>query len=249
MITPDLSDAYAKLARGRHHIADLEASISAYLATDFYRLRLEVDQWEGRMEVIFDSLHQPNKTINALIGDAIGNLRSALDYLVVALVAPISGKPDTCKFPFADDEKGFGGEVKATLSYSTQIIRDHFINKVQAYQGGNGHALWVLNKLRNRDKHRFLVATTNIAGITVSFRDRNGNVFKNCGMGVSQGNSGVFISAPINHIQFTDKPTPRFEIMLEEPPYLQGAPVASFLNGVASDVQSLLDAIKVVFNL
>src|ERR1700730_14902236 len=112
----DLSDARQKLARAREHIADAEARIGGFLATNFYRLRFEPDQREGRVKIIFDSLHQPDKNINAVIGDAVGNLRSMLDYAAVALVAPITGKPESVGFPFADDINGFTGEVSKALA-------------------------------------------------------------------------------------------------------------------------------------
>lgn len=84
----DVADARTKLSRARDHIADVESQINSFLSTDFYRLRFETNQGEGRVEVIFDSLHHPQKRVNALIGDAVGNLRSTLDYIAVALAYP-----------------------------------------------------------------------------------------------------------------------------------------------------------------
>lgn len=250
MHKPDLTDAREKLRRGRDHIADLETRIGAFLATDFYRLRFEADQREGRMKVLFDSLHEPDKRVNAVIGDAVGNLRSALDYLVVALAAPLAGSTEGLGFPFANDDKGFSGEVrsKRTLGFAEAAIQDYFIQEVQAYNGGKGHALWVLNKLRNIDKHRLLVATASMAGVRASWVDRGGNVFTDCEFGVLAGQNGTFINAPINSIKFTEQPKPMFEIQFREPPYVDGQVVPVFLHGAAGDVERLLDAIEVRLN-
>ncbi len=246
-IVPDLSEAYAKLERSRYHISDLEARITAYLATDFYRLTIKPNERNGLMEVTFDSLHQPDKQINALIGDAVSNLRSTLDYIVVALVAPITGKPEACGFPFANDEKGFIGEVgsKRAFGHADAAVRQFILDEVQAYKGGKGEALWVLNNLRNKDKHRLLVATASVAGVVLSFCDANGNTYRNMGCGIEAGQNSLLIRAPMNHIQFTDKPKLTFEILFEEPALIEHKPVAVFLNSVARNAQRILDAIQV----
>lgn len=243
---PDLSDARQKLTRAHEHIADVEARIGRFLATDFYRIRFEADQRANRLKIIFDSLHQPDKAINSVIGDVIGNLRSALDYALVALVKPITGKSDNIGFPFADNVNGFTGEATKSLKVCDPIILNHFINEVQAYNGGKGHSLWVLNKLRNIDKHRFLIAAVQMAGIKVSFQDANRNVFTDCTFGQVAGQSGPMIDAPINHIQFTNEPTPVFEVSIDEPPHVPKTPAVTFLNSLASDVKRFLDALEII---
>jgi len=234
------------LARAHEHIADVEARIVRFLATDFYRIRFEPDQRANRLKIIFDSLHQPDKMVNSVIGDVIGNLRSALDYALVALVAPITGKSEDIGFPFADDVKGFTGQATKSLTVCDRTILGHFINEVQAYDGGKGHSLWVLNKLRNIDKHRFLIAAVHIAGIRASFQDADRNVFTDCTFGQVAGQSGTMIDAPINHIQFTNKPTPLFEVGIDEPAYVPKTSAVTFLNSIASDVKHILDALEVI---
>jgi hypothetical protein len=242
---PDFSDARVKLARASEHTRDLQRRITSFLATDFYRLRFETDHRKQRIKVIFDSLHQPDKIVNAMIGDVVSNLRSVLDYIVVALVAPKIGKSEGIGFPNADNATGFEGEVtKAYLKHSTDIIRKHFIQEVQAYEVGKGRSLWVLNKLRNIDKHRFLLATVSLAGLSFDWIDRDGNIYTNIQMSLMAGNSGTFIDAPANYLEFTNQPCPTFEVMLNEAPHVINTPVIGFLDGLARDVKSTLDAIE-----
>jgi hypothetical protein len=244
MTAPDLSDAHVKLARAHNHIADIESQIRSFLSTDFYRIRLEPNEREGRIKIILDSLHNPDKTINALIGDAIGNLRSVLDYAVVALASPFTGRTAGSAFPFADNAEGFAGEVASSrcLGPCDAAVRQFFVDKVQAYQGGKGHAFWVLNKLRNIDKHRLLLSATQLAGVTASFRDRDGNVFTDFGMNITAGESCVFIDAPMNHIEFTDQPRAAFDILLKEPPFIE-APVGFVLKTLSKETKRFLDAL------
>lgn len=244
----DLSDAVIKLSRARDHISDLEVRLRAYLATDFYRLRVEPDEGGRRIRIVFDSLHQPDKSINALIGDAIGNLRSSLDYIAVALTYPITGKTDDAGFPFADSANGFAGEVRAKKGFGhcSIAIQEFFITDVQAYERGEGKNFWILNKLRNIDKHRLLFATTEIASVDISFRDKNGNTFKNIFFGLNSGQSGTLIDAPADYIEIRGKPKPAFQVMLQEPPYIQDVPVLEFLHEAARATEDLLDRIKAV---
>jgi hypothetical protein len=44
-------------------------------------------------------MHEVDKNINAVIGDAGSNLRSVLDYVAVALVKPFGGNPEKTGFP------------------------------------------------------------------------------------------------------------------------------------------------------
>jgi hypothetical protein len=169
MSNADFSHAEAKLERGRKHVADVDAAITAFTGSDFYTLQLEPNAGTGRIDVVYRSLHEPSRQLNVMIGDAISNLRSALDYIAVALVSPITGNASGIGFPFADDSAGFEGQAKSDRCFGKcdQSIVDYIVN-VQAYDGGKSRPLWVLNKLRNIDIHRLLLTTVNIAGVTVS---------------------------------------------------------------------------------
>ncbi|MEO9780390.1 MAG: hypothetical protein ABJH07_14255 [Sedimentitalea sp.] len=241
----DLSDAQLKLERARFHIADLDAQLDTYLSSDFYRLRLEKDNNERRWNVHFESLHKPDRTIDTVLGDAIGNLRSALDYAAVALVYPITNKTSGTGFPFADDEAGFRGQASSSrcFGHCEQRVKDYFTDVVQAFDGGAGHCFWVLNKLRNIDKHRLLVITTSLAGVSASWKV-GGVTFTDCGMAVEQGKQGVFISAPAGSIEFTEQPRATFEVEFNEPEVIRGRSVSDFLSSAADQVQCLLSTLK-----
>jgi hypothetical protein len=242
----DFSDAHQKLVRAREHISQAETIITSFLSTDFYKLRHEENQGKGRMKIDLDSFHQIDKRLNAVVGDVISNLRSVLDYVAVAIMTPVTGDLESIGFPFADDVKSFTGQVtKGCLRGADKTVIDYFINEVQTYKGGKGHSLWVLNKLRNIDKHRFLLCTLNIAQVRMSWRDVNNNVFTNCRLGVTAGQRGTVIDAPINHIEITDNPRPAFQVTIQEQPYVNDAPLIAFLEKIAGDVETFLNALKV----
>ncbi len=235
-----ISDAQAKLRRANEHISEVERLIRSYLATDFYRLSFEPDHGEGRIKVVFQSLHQPDKSIALAVGDAVSNMRSALDYAVVALTGL-----NKAAMPVADSAKGFKGELKSALVVNLGLDAvAFFISKIQAYENGVGHAVWQLNKLRNIDKHRFLLTTINVAGVTASWRDRSGSTFTDCSMMVQAGNGGTFIAAPANYIQFTGNPRPAFQVSLAEPPYFPNAPLIDTLKRLHSSTGACVNSMR-----
>ena len=214
--TPDFTDAEHKLNRAKSHIADVDFRIAGFLSADLYRLRFEPDEGKTHLKVILDSRHQIDPSINTVIGDAVGNLRSVLDYMAVALVSPIMNNTKRTKFPIAKDKSSFRGEVNGQNGFGPcdQRIRDYFIDHVQAYKDGAGHDIWVLNALRNTDKHRLLIVTTHLAGLKASWNDKRGNVHTNVTFGSSAGqNSSMII--PIDS-QFTDDPRPAFHVEFNE---------------------------------
>lgn len=246
---PDFAEAQAKLQHACAHIANVEALIASYLSTDFYRISFEPNKREGIVKVNFQSLHQPGKQINAAIGDAIGNLRSVLDYLTVAITRPLGANPEKVAFPFADNEQGFIGEANSARCFSiaSKEIIEILVNELQPYKGGNGHTLWVLNKLRNIDKHRFLVAVTQIAGFKASWV-AGGNIFINGHVGVKIGDKGCAIVAPSRDFYFTEDPRPTFEVEFAEPGVIERKPVIEFLHIVASQISRLLNRMEVATN-
>lgn len=245
MFNFDFSDARIKFERARKHISDLEKEIDRFLASEFFHLKSEYIAAEGTVQLVLDSLHQPNKEINAIFGDAIGCLRSCLDYIAVAMCSDKSGNSDQIYFPFADDDKGFAGQCKTDrLTLSPQLL-GLFIDQVQAYQGGKGHSFWVLNKLRNIDKHRFLLATVENAGFCASWVDNKGNVFNDVAISGPAGKRLNAVVAPVGYnLKFTVNPQPVFEVRVHEPPFVDGVEIVPFLTDTAVDIARLLNLLE-----
>lgn len=236
----DLSDAKAKLDRAAYHVGQLEAKIAEYLGSDFHKTTL--DPKEGSLR--FQSLHRMDKSINCLIGDAVGNIRSSLDYAAIAILKPITGKSDEGGFPFADDDQGFKGMVTKGYFSACPSLHVPFLDDVQAYKGGKGNTLWAINKLRNIDKHRLLIAAPAMAGVRVSVWDPVADFrMSNCWFGVRPGNNCHIIDKAPN-LKFTDKPHPFFEIRIEEPGVVERAAVVKFLKEASEAAKAFLDLVE-----
>jgi hypothetical protein len=76
----------AKIERAKEHIRDLNAEWQAFRATDSYGIRVDLDPQTGERVYRFEIRQQISIDIATIIGDAVHNLRSALDHLACQLV-------------------------------------------------------------------------------------------------------------------------------------------------------------------
>jgi|HubBroStandDraft_1064217.scaffolds.fasta_scaffold01099_5 hypothetical protein len=92
-----------------------------------------------------------------IAGDILQNLRTALDYLVCALVRANGGDDGRSAFPICNQEP-ISDQQKARFDTKINGMRDEakeIIRRIKPYKGGD-NILWSLHALNNRDKHRLL---------------------------------------------------------------------------------------------
>lgn len=88
-----------KVSRAEHHISGIESTIRAFTASDYYSLTAEYNARTGNNALKFRVKSLPVK-VPLAIGDAIHNLRTALDFLTSDVVYHHNGKRSTyTKFP------------------------------------------------------------------------------------------------------------------------------------------------------
>lgn len=168
-----------KLKRARAHLDTFYSTVQDFLKTDPYE---DVSEQYGYTEG--QKIIKPNQVLVIvhfkkregrelppdlpfLAGDAIYNLRSALDHLAYALVEKnLGGAPKTeqCMFPI---HSGLGSYMDAGVRACRDMSNaaKDIIQKLQPYHAEDrknpdalaNHQLGLLNKLSNIDKHRHLV--------------------------------------------------------------------------------------------
>jgi hypothetical protein len=151
----DLRGAYLKIERAKKHISDLDAQRVAFLGTDPYHGIPKFNAEENCTEYILPSLPAIPDDIPLMLGDAVHNLRSALDYVACELVRSVNIEPDRAYFPISESRKKYkansGGQ---TYGMPTEAKND--IDRIRPYLGGN-NGFWLIHKLDIIDKHRLLV--------------------------------------------------------------------------------------------
>jgi hypothetical protein len=145
-----------KLARAGRHIAELNELAGSYLNAKPFSLRKTAES-NGDLVWRVSIDRQVPIEWSAIVGDAVHNMRSALDLLAWQLVEANSNQPsrDTC-FPIAGGTGIQFEQVlrRALLGLSDQAIK--FVRRLRLYSGGN-QTLSQLHALDIVDKHRLVL--------------------------------------------------------------------------------------------
>ncbi len=247
----------AKLKRewANKHINQLHATWEAFLKTDFCQLRLE-DHSDGGQALRIISINPLPAELVLLLGDAVHNLRAALDYTVNEVL----GWRDTrLTFPMADDREELitsfrtkaelvGGKTKkkgrnAAIEVAAAGIGKFIIDEIRPYKSGNGF-LWLLNKLDGCDKHRLLIPVLvpqSITGLNVV--DKNNNRVANITATVGPGGMADLIHFGIGGVTIEHYGKPTAEIFFNEAGIIEGQPVFPTLLQMSQAVSETINRI------
>ena len=161
-----------KFARVGEHMTALDEAVKAFLGTKPYGARQEVER-DGHEHVFYwTSYERCPDSFGLIAGDAIHNLRSSLDHMVVALAiegAKSSGKRlswndlKKLQFPIVTKKPGFikqvrGGRLRDVDSGAADVIES--VQPYNTYPNGPDRSpLAMLSVLDNSDKHSVLTTS------------------------------------------------------------------------------------------
>lgn len=186
------SDARAKVERANVHIAELEE----WLATlpNSYISRVDIDPKGLYQVLVHDIVDREGVFTKAalLIGDAVHNLKCALDYAwmqTIEIVAPASVSK-FAKFPVYSTREDLENALRgAKIDESCPRLFRLILDEIRPYNRGDkgDFLIWAVYVLNKRDKHRLLIPLTpygNISGIELE--DETGAVHRGDTWGTSQ---------------------------------------------------------------
>jgi hypothetical protein len=151
-----LDGARIKIDRARKHIDELRQTGAAYLATQPFRLEKTTEPATGDILTVVRVVGGIPVWWSGVIGDALHNLRSALDYIACELVIASGGVVTTdTAFPFGKDAAVFEQSLKRRVPVVSQRALQ-LVRRLRPYNGGN-RTLWQLHCLDIEDKHRAIV--------------------------------------------------------------------------------------------
>ena len=153
-------DIGLKVERADKHIQDCRVALEEFICTHPYEIVRQADLKSDKIVYIVEKATPVPGPIRAIVGDAIQNLRTTLDYLAQALVVANHRTPskdtsfpilkgDLCSEPY---KTAFEGKVKGMGNKAIEAIK-----RLKPYKGGND-PLYRIHALNNRDKHRLLLA-------------------------------------------------------------------------------------------
>lgn len=160
-------NAQLKIQRAKEHISDINRLVESFLDLDFYSVTIQVDTESGTNSLFVRIKETIPDDIALVIGDAIHNLRAALDLAVSEIVARAGGRVSDAYFPFNRDREGLQnsskyGLINKSAPKAARLIAD----TIQPYETGD-RALWCLHQMDILDKHRLIIPTAQVSEITI----------------------------------------------------------------------------------
>lgn len=153
-----------KIARSIEHIVSLQTETAEFIRDNPVRYRSEHDDGPPKGWAFYAEWVQVPGRLGAIIGDALTNMRAALDHLAWrAFNATSPARTARIHFPICSAEPA-PGELAKMLGRFPPAVRP-IVEAVQPYQNvarnrsAEIHPLYVLNLLVNTDKHRALTLT------------------------------------------------------------------------------------------
>ena len=173
-----LDDARLKIDRAKKHIEDIKARVSGL--SDRYVGTIEKNPHVGNEVIKYVADDKPILTELALvIGDAIHNQKSALDYawyrtIEKRLPSKIS---DHTSFPVRETQKQLEEALRGIhVDVQCPDLFDLMVTQIRPFEGGND-LLHDLHRLNILDKHKLLIPLAHYIGIhDIFMEDESGEV-------------------------------------------------------------------------
>jgi hypothetical protein len=254
MTIPDFYGPNLKVERAKHHIDQLEVIFATHISRNVQRLRPKKNsrglEGERKASVATFPKHTPT-----VLGDAIHNLRAALDHAYCIMVEA-NGRQVTRRtlFPFGEDEKSLKGSINGHkhlgLTPSDAVI-DTIIDRIQPYEGGQ-LGLYGLHLLDITDKHHVLIPMAQemrlSQGVTIKTPGRDDVRFVGVTLRVEdseKSSRGNFVNpAPGGRAVLHDNPKSAFQIVFQNGQPFEGESILSCLKRLQANVVEALNLIS-----
>jgi hypothetical protein len=165
-----LDEARAKVRRARVHLQKLADDSTTFLRDHPYEIVAEKNRNTGFVDIVAHA-RGPEEPVpddlGIVAGDALHNLRSALNYLAWRLSKGSGANDRATQFPiFFDEVARIYPEPVATRYHNAESrllsrvdpADRALIERMQPYHGGRGELLQVIGFFNDMDKHRVIPA-------------------------------------------------------------------------------------------
>ena len=147
----------SKIERAEKHIRDLQLASQAFFDSRPYEIIAEKNSDTAERTYYLGDIAEVPAEIIAICGDALHNLRSALDYLAFQIIRTRTKPSERSAFPIAKSSTIY---MSSKARREIEVARPDaikYIDTLEPYKGGSD-ALWRLKELDDIDKHRLLLA-------------------------------------------------------------------------------------------
>lgn len=165
-----IENALAKLDRAKEHLKQLNTEMESDRHANRYGIMHHDDIQTN--EHVF--IHRFPKTLSTryaiLIGEIVGNIRSAFEYCIWEMVPSSSRVEGKTGFPVIWEQNEYNAKSTKMISGINSSALTLIENLQPFNDGGASSKLYILNELWKRDKHRFLnIASYSIYGLKIIY--------------------------------------------------------------------------------
>jgi len=245
--TDPLFSSKLKADRAKRHIVELNNGIIDYIKSKPYRVVVEQGTNSPNHLWTLRVRNEVPHNFAVIIGDAIHNLRSALDLLASDLVELNGGNTKDVYFPFCESADNL--ESAITNRHIGRAGEDvvEIIRSLKPYKGGN-EMLRAIHDLDITDKHKALIPATHYVGIkNFQMVNASGPLITINGLHVGPIEDGKVLMSlpPAVNIKVGQYFQPSFEITFGEGQPLAGKPIFETLHDLAKIVNDIIDTFSV----
>lgn len=242
-------NARLKIKRAYKYIDDFNDAAQSFINSGICRLNVERDSQSGDYLLKVEWTKTPPEELPLILGDAIHNLRAALDYAWCDVITGVGEETDEhTRFRIFNDRRHLVTALETGKVKNAPGIIDAMADTVKAYRAGNGPLL-ALHNLDITDKHELIIPTFNVAALngftafTVTPDGTPNNLIGDCSVQIGDGGALIFARGPEDfHIQ--NPGSPAFNVVFRSGQPFEGKPIVPMLHQFAQLVTDVLDALE-----
>jgi len=196
-----------KIKRAGEHIQDFEGHILRFVRDHGHSVRVHHKTNTGRDALEFLPCQAIPQDLMSIAGDAIHNLRSALDFAMSDIEFATTGKrTEDVTFPARKTRDQVEAAIRRRLEHKApKRVLDYIVQSIQPYEGGKGDPIWQLHRLDIVDKHRLIVPHLQFEWVrNIRYVDETGETFTVPEWAVTQARS-LMIPTEKRGVQVTYK--------------------------------------------
>jgi hypothetical protein len=242
-----------KVGWAEKHIGDLNSLLLRLQNTRHHAISVDQDaEKRNWINVEYDPSALKADEAALIIGDALHNLRSALDILWHEVIRECGGTTTKyTRFPVRDTREELIPVLGNALKKKqiSDPVHDLLLDTITPYEARN-YFLWALDDLNIRDKHQLIIPVLNwtwIAG--VCFEDDNGTVYDAPVLVADKSFRGMLPIDPYYRKNLTvkDQGQASPNILFNHGFPFQGRPVIPALSGISKEVTRTIKAFDLLF--
>jgi hypothetical protein len=242
------TNSHKKIERAEKHIADINSTLLEFTndpCSHSAEIKFDRDTGQNFLRISLREDLFPADKVALTIGDALHNLRSALDLMYYGV---IENPTDWSRFPFDKTREELEKRWLVSALKQKQIsskFGKFVLDTIKPYEAGNP-ILWGLHNLNIIDKHKLLIPVLKLVAITgISLEDDKGRQVGHSTYFIDESCEIRLRDADDRNVTVKDKGKVPATVLFGEGTPFHGDGVVVALMGITEEVTRTIEAVRV----